>query len=397
VKAIHSSILLVFSLAAPLAHGQKTTTKPQHGPVETTVCKIFDDPSAYNNKLVKLRGYVEASSEYSLLLDESCPGNQIWFAFADGSSPPQLEAYVKGNGSAGGRDSKGQPVPPMPLHLIRDANYSDLIHYLEISARGKACADGPPPALPPDCTSFRVTATFTGRVDSVSKRLHQDHLKRSSRDQIDGKGFGHMGMFDAQIVVQSVENVVAVDESDPNPERFHWDWKDSQELKADQCLRNAKLTEQSRNAIARAIADEIRPMMADLEIKSEAELEKKALDTRITLIDLNSDGTPEVVAQGMVGCGATGNCPFWVLRKSKPGYEVLLEGEAQTFTIQGSSTNGFRDIVLSTHGSYSSGGLTNYQHQEGAYKDVGCYYYDWTVLEGENVRELKEPRITPCR
>lgn len=182
-----------------------------------------------------------------------------------------------------------------------------------------------------------------------------------------------------------------------NPDGFHWDWRDSQELKADQSLRNAKLPEQSRNAIARAIADQIRPAMADLEIKSETELRKTVLDTRITLIDLNNDGTPEVFAQGMVGCGATGNCPLWVLQKSKRGYEVLLEGSAQTFTAQGSTTNGFRDIVLSTHGSYSSGGLTNYHFQNGVYKDVGCYIYEWTVLEGEKVRELKEPRITPCR
>ena len=169
-------------------------------------------------------------------------------------------------------------------------------------------------------------------------------------------------------------------------------------MKADQSLRNARLTEQSRNAIARAIADQIRPMMADLEIKSETELKKKVLDTRITLIDLNSDGTPEVIAQGMgvVSCGATGNCPFWVLRKSKVGYQVLLEGGAQTFTIAGSSTNGFRDIVLSTHGSSSSGGLIIYQYQEGVYKAVGCYDYEWTVLEDEKIPELKEPLITPC-
>jgi hypothetical protein len=183
-----------------------------------------------------------------------------------------------------------------------------------------------------------------------------------------------------------------------NPDGFHWDWRHSQELKADQSLRNAKLTKQSRNAIVRAIAGQIRPMMSDLEIKSETELKEKALDTRITLIDLNGDGTPEVVAQGMgvVFCGATGNCPFWVLRKSKAGYEVLLEGGAQTFTIQGSTTNGYHDIVLSTHGSASSGGLSIYQYQEGVYKDVGCYDYDWTVLEGEKIRELKEPLITPC-
>lgn len=176
---------------------------------------------------------------------------------------------------------------------------------------------------------------------------------------------------------------------------FRWNWKDGQELKADESLRKAKLTNYRRKALADAIADEIRPMMADLEIASESELEKAALDTRIRMVDLNGDGVPEVVAQGMVSCGATGNCPFWVLRQSKLGYEVLLEGEAQRFTIQHSSHNGFRDIVLSTHGSYSSGGLTNYQYQGHAYKDVGCYYYDWTLLD--NIRELKEPQVTPCR
>ena len=177
---------------------------------------------------------------------------------------------------------------------------------------------------------------------------------------------------------------------------FHWNWKEWQELTANQSLRNAKLTQIQRKAIADAIAGEIRPMMADLEIKSDAELQKAALDTRIKLIDLNGDGVAEVLAQGMVACGATGNCPFWVLRKSKADYEVILEGEAQTFTVQ-ASTNGYRDIVLSTHGSSTSGGLTHFQYQGEAYGDVGCYYYEWTVLEDENVRELKEPRVTPCK
>lgn len=86
------------------------------------------------------------------------------------------------------------------------------MHYLALSAKGKACADGPPLAFPPDCTTYRVAATFTGRVDGVSKQVHEAHRKRSSGDQIDGKGFGHMGMFDAQIVVQSIENVIAVAE-----------------------------------------------------------------------------------------------------------------------------------------------------------------------------------------
>lgn len=186
-----------------------------------------------------------------------------------------------------------------------------------------------------------------------------------------------------------------------SPENFHWDWTKSRELKGDQSLRNANLAKHDRTAIAEAITDEIRPMMEDPVVKSEiesgADLRKKALDTRIALIDLNGDGIPEVIAQGMVACSADGNCPFWVFRKSKHGYDVILEGDAQTFTVQASSTNGFRDLVLSTHGSSSSGSLTAYHYRDGVYKDVGCYGYEWTVLEGDTVRELKEPRITPCR
>jgi hypothetical protein len=40
-------------------------------------------------------------------------------------------------------------------------------------------------------------------------------MKSSPFNRPDGKGFGHMGLFDAQIVVQTVEDVVAVDSSEP--------------------------------------------------------------------------------------------------------------------------------------------------------------------------------------
>jgi len=214
MKIVHLSILPFLALAVPLAYGQKAASKTQRGPVETTVCKIFDDPSGHNNKLVKVRGYVDASSEYSLLLDEHCPEKQIWFAFADGSGLPLLQAYANGYGTAGGKDSKGRPTPPIPVRLVRDESFAELVRYLKLSAKGAACADGLPTASPPDCTTYHVTATFTGRVDGVSKLIHLAHVRQSARDQIDGKGFGHMGMFDAQIVVQSVENVLAVDESE---------------------------------------------------------------------------------------------------------------------------------------------------------------------------------------
>jgi hypothetical protein len=180
------------------------------------------------------------------------------------------------------------------------------------------------------------------------------------------------------------------------PQSLRWNWHESQELYAAQSLRNAKITGQGRQAIAAAIMVQLRPVVSDLEIDSDEQLNKVALDTRIKLVDLNHDGIPEVVAQGMVNCSPTGNCPFWVFQKTPKGYKLLVEGYGQTFTIQKTSTHGFKDIVLSMHGSATQSGLTDYRYEDGSYHDVGCYSASWTVLEGETVQHLKEPLITPC-
>jgi hypothetical protein len=216
MKCIHVSILLLLSLAAQLAYGQKTTKNPAQESVETTTCKILSDPSTYNNRIVKVRGYVDAGSEYSLLVDEHCDTNLSWLAFAGGSAPPQLEAIVNGNGTPGGKDAKGHQTPPKPVHLLRDSNFEELERYLDLNAKAADCANRPAPDLAhlPDCTTYRITATFTGRIDGVSKSVHESHLKKKTGEGTDWKGFGHMGMFDAQIVVTSVEKVVAVDESE---------------------------------------------------------------------------------------------------------------------------------------------------------------------------------------
>jgi hypothetical protein len=213
MKSLSASILLLVALSSPLAVGQRPGPKTLPEPTQTTVCSVFADPSNYNNRLVRVRGYVKAGSEYSLLLDERCSDSAIWFVLGDGSSPPQLAVLVNGHGRAGGTDSQGRHTTPLPITLVKDRNFLELTRYLELSAKGEACTDSRPTESIPDCTTYRVTATFSGRIDGVSKQLHAAHMKRSSAKTPDGNGFGHMGMFDAQIVVRSVENVIAVDET----------------------------------------------------------------------------------------------------------------------------------------------------------------------------------------
>jgi len=203
------STLALFVLAHSTVHGQSPPAPKQQKPIETTVCKILEDPSAYNNKLARVRGALDIGSEYSLLVDQGCSGG-IWFVLQGDPAPPGLVATVNGRTTQSSKDSNERRTPQLPIHLVRDSNYRELIQYLETSAKGEACLDEPATVSVPDCTTYRVSATFTGRIDSVSKEIHEAHLKRTSRDSPDFKGLGHMGMFDAQLVVQTVEDVVAV-------------------------------------------------------------------------------------------------------------------------------------------------------------------------------------------
>ena len=97
------------------------------------------------------------------------------------------------------------------MKLVRDANFEKFERYMSVKEAAKPCIDDPTKPTSPDCGVYRITATFTGRIDSVSKEVHADHLKRSPSAKPDFKGFGLMGSFDAQLVVESVENVHVVD------------------------------------------------------------------------------------------------------------------------------------------------------------------------------------------
>lgn len=176
-----------------------------------------------------------------------------------------------------------------------------------------------------------------------------------------------------------------------SPQSFHWDWHDAQELSPKRSLQNAKLPENQRRAIAKAISAELNDQS-----QSQQQLRRAALKTSIKMVDLNSDGVPEVIAQG-VGeddCSPTGNCTILIFQRVHGGYKLLLTAFGQTFTIQKMSTNGFHDIVVASHGSAFDSGLTNYKYRNGSYREAGCYDARWQVPGTDTI--LKEPRITRC-
>jgi hypothetical protein len=156
-----------------------------------------------------------------------------------------------------------------------------------------------------------------------------------------------------------------------------------------------ELSVAERRQLVHAIAEDIKTVM-----DAGANASALALKTRVKFIDLNGDGRPEVIAQpvGMEsGCGATGNCPFWVFERISAGYKLILrsDGGFQVFTIEPTATNGFSDIILGTHDSASERTLYVFRYGQGRYRPWVCYNANWWTYEG-GFHKLKEPRITAC-
>jgi hypothetical protein len=163
------------------------------------------------------------------------------------------------------------------------------------------------------------------------------------------------------------------------------------------------LSQRDRATLTQAIMGELGTDKEDLEIDSERELRSVASESRAEVVDLNGGGHLTVVVQASGdkgGCSPTGNCPFWIFEKETGGWRLLFDRahprEAQTFMLRSTRTNGYRDLILSMHGSAYSSDLTIYHFRGGIYRAVACYEANWHSANPDDDRPLKSPRVEPC-
>jgi hypothetical protein len=103
---------------------------------------------------------------------------------------------------------------------------------------------------------------------------------------------------------------------------------------------------------------------------------------------------------GRFSCGATGNCPLRIFRKSGKTYESMLVIEGinafQGFTVTQQRSGGYLDLIFNQHESANRQALVVFKFQHGRYRAWDCReaIWDWIGDEGATA---KEPRITPCR
>jgi hypothetical protein len=186
----------------PPINERETAVAAQQKPIDTTLCAIAENPSDFNNKLVRIRGDVWGNFEYSELGNDRC-SITIWFAYGTGEGMPGLEAYVPGGSRPGAEDAEGRRILPIPVKLVQDFRFRRFQQVM----RARVIADARSEKTNPNEYVFhRVTATMIGRIDAVSPDIYAFHLKRTQMDKADFLGFGQMGLFDAQFILRSVES-----------------------------------------------------------------------------------------------------------------------------------------------------------------------------------------------
>jgi hypothetical protein len=190
--------------------------------------------------------------------------------------------------------------------------------------------------------------------------------------------------------------------------RFKWKERGAHGIDNSQTIRSSReLSADAKEPLTEAVAMQMRPFKVDLQIRSEKELREIATTTRVKLIDLNNDGIAEVLAQALgtkAGCGATGNCPFWVFQKMPNGFKKILDtrnkegfGGVEVITISSDRTESFNDLVVGTHDSSAERTLFVYRYHHGQYHKSECYKANWVSFNDDKRQVPEYPGLTQCR
>ncbi len=171
-------------------------------PTGYSLCAVAENPPAFNNKLVRLRGHFSGNFEYSMLSGDGCE-QALWFEYGGGGGPPSLAAHVGGGARPGSEDATGKLILPIPVKLVHDSKFETFEKQVEAMANADVAYEQ---EHPDKFIDHCVTATFVGRIDSVSREVHQFHKNHPTKEHNDGLGFGQMGLFEAEFILRSVED-----------------------------------------------------------------------------------------------------------------------------------------------------------------------------------------------
>jgi len=151
--------------------------------LNASICQLFENPSKYEGKLVRIRAVFVGSFESSGIVDPKCH-KSIWLTTPSGLLRSVGAILIS---------QRSPSVPRADFELVKDKDDEKFDRLT--SSFGKSNW--------PYCADYKVTATFTGRLD---------HRLDFVKDEKGANGFGHMGLSEFQIVLRSVSDVQSEDD-----------------------------------------------------------------------------------------------------------------------------------------------------------------------------------------
>ena len=168
-------VTVVVTLLPIIALGQTKSDQP----IETTVCDVVRSPALFNGKIITLRGPIQIAFESFGLSASGCTDKKIDYLWLEYGRGPKRQPTTW---------CCGDMVPRDTLVLVQNTEFHRFHHYITAAKKVKGCYD---------CYPYNVTATLTGRFDTVDSQ---------SRALC---GFGHLGIACGRVVISVVSDVVA--------------------------------------------------------------------------------------------------------------------------------------------------------------------------------------------
>lgn len=149
--------------------------------LKTSVCEILQSPKSFDGKVVTIRARVLMGFESLILVQSGCPGS-IWLALPD--------------------EIKHISTSRRPeVTLVHDADFDRFQ-----KAIGAEAEDTPQhPCQSMHCMKYDVEAEITGRIDYHPTICSKQ--SKVSNSKVSNCGYGHMGAWDVQLVMEKVSNV----------------------------------------------------------------------------------------------------------------------------------------------------------------------------------------------
>jgi hypothetical protein len=196
-------LIVLIGLLMPFACGlHAQAAAPPTSPVDVNVCDVVKSPASFDGKMVRIKGTVVAGFDEFVIKDATDPNcgfqvNGIWLSYPQGSKAKSGPVAIVTVQPAHNFAGTLKPATRIPVTLDKSKEFKQFDSLLAQShQKGLDMCLG--------CARYEVTATLTGRLDSVADAS----IKRDASGKMVGfGGFGNMNAYPARLVLASVSDV----------------------------------------------------------------------------------------------------------------------------------------------------------------------------------------------